>query len=168
MKMKEHKNYFSDCSGIGLLSGSEVINQSMKEKTKTIIGMTLFSVFIIGIIVGIYFLGIVGIFEILGVQYQSIWSLIIFVISIFILGLPVDLILGAMADLSVEKISGKITAFIIQFLFGFATNWIVIFTVDAFMSSINLSLGTKLVVPLILTFFESVFGDEKEKHEKAA
>ncbi|WP_226376884.1 YrvL family regulatory protein [Oceanobacillus halotolerans] len=121
-----------------------------------------------GIIIGVYFLGIAGIFEILGVQYQSIWSLIIFVISIFILGLPVDLVLGAMADLSAEKISGKITAFVVQFLFGFVTNWIVIFTVDAFMSSINLSPGAKLFISLILTFFESVFGDKKDEHKKAA
>ena len=139
----------------------------MTQKIKTIIGMTLFSVFILGIIMGIYFLGIAGIFEILGVQYQSIWSLIIFVISIFILGLPIDLVLGAMANLSVEKISGKITAFVIQFLFGFVTNLIVIFTVDALMSSINLSSGAKLIISLILTFFESVFGDKKDEHEEA-
>ncbi|MFD1361567.1 YrvL family regulatory protein [Lentibacillus salinarum] len=75
----------------------------MKEKIKNIIGMTLFAIYIMGILIGIYFLGIAGVFEILGVQYQSIWSLIIFVISIFILGLPVDLVLGAMADLSVKK-----------------------------------------------------------------
>ncbi|HLS08420.1 YrvL family regulatory protein [Lentibacillus sp.] len=64
----------------------------MKEKIKNIIGMTLFAVCFLGIIIGIYFLGIAGIFEILGIQYQSIWSLIIFVIIIFILGLPVDLV----------------------------------------------------------------------------
>jgi len=140
----------------------------MKEKIKNIIGMALFIVFIMGIILGIYFLGMAGIFEILGVQYQSIWSLIIFVIGIFILGLPVDLVLGATADLSVEKVSGKITAFVIQFLFGFVTNWIVIFIVDAFMSSINLSPGAKLIVPLILTFFELIFSDKNGEHEKVA
>jgi len=140
----------------------------MKEKIKNIIGMALFIVFIMGIILGIYFLGMAGIFEILGVQYQSIWSLIIFVIGIFILGLPVDLILGAMANLSVEKVSGKITAFVIQFLFGFVTNWIVIFIVDAFMSSINLSPGAQLIVPLILTFFELIFSDKNGEHEKVA
>jgi hypothetical protein len=34
-----------------------------------------------------------------------------------------------MADLSVEKIRGKLTAFVIRFLFGFVTNWGVIFIV---------------------------------------
>lgn len=138
----------------------------MKEKVKTIAGMTLFAVFIMGVIIGIYLFGIAGIFEILGVQYQSIWTLMIFVTSIFILGLPVDLVLGAMADSFVEKISGTITAFVIQFLFGFMTNWIVIFIVDALMSSVNLSPGTKLIISLILTIFELVFSDKKDKHEK--
>lgn len=138
----------------------------MNEKIKDIIGMTLFGLFIIGILLGIYLLGIAGLFEILGVQYESNWSLVIFVISIFFLGLPVDVIMGAMADLSVEKISGKITAFFIQFLFGFITNWIVVFTVNAFMNSIDLSLSALLVLPLIITVFELVFGDEKEKREK--
>ncbi|GAA0441814.1 hypothetical protein GCM10008983_18620 [Lentibacillus halophilus] len=140
----------------------------MKENIKNIIGMTLFVIFIMGIFIAIYFFGIAGIFELIGVQYQSIWSLIIFVISIFILGLPVDLVLGSMAELTVEKIRGKITAFVIQFLFGFVTNWVVIFIVDVFMSGINLSPGAKLVSSLILTIFESVFGNEKNKHRKEA
>lgn len=134
----------------------------MKEKVKTIMGTTLFAVFILGFLIGIYFFGIAGIFGLLGVQYQSIWSLILFVIGIFILGLPVDLILGAMADLLVEKISGKITASIIRFLFGFVTNWLVITIVDAFMSSIDLSLETTLILSLIISLFESVFGDKKK------
>ena len=140
----------------------------MNEKVKDIIGMTLFAVFIIGILVGIYFLGIVGIFKILGVQYQSIWSLIIFVISVFILGLPVDLILGAIADLSVEKMKGKIIVFIVQFLFGLATNLIVIFTVDIFMESINLSLGAILAISLILTFLEWMFADKKDIQKESS
>lgn len=140
----------------------------MNEKVKDIIGMTLFAVFIIGVLVGVYFLGIVGIFEVLGVEYQSIWSLIIFVISIFILGLPVDLVLGAMADLSVEKMQGKALVFIIQFLFGLTTNLIVIFTVDVFMGSITLSLGAILAISLILTFLEWMFADKKDNQKESS
>jgi len=135
----------------------------MKGKLKNILGMTLFIVFIMTMIMGIYFFGIAGIFQTLGVQYESIWSLTIFVISIFILGLPVDLVSGAMAELFVEKGSGTLNAFVIRFLFGFMTNWVVIFTVDAFMSSINLSPGAKLIIPLILTIFESVLGNKKDE-----
>lgn len=138
----------------------------MNEKTKDIIGMTLFSLFIIGVLLGIYFLGIVGLFEIIGVEYQSIWSLALFVISIFFLGLPVDLIMGALADLTAEKVSGKIMPFMIQFMFGFITNWIVIYTVNMFMNSIDFSVLALLIVPAVITLFELAFGDDKEKREK--
>lgn len=138
----------------------------MKDKIKTIIGMILFVVIIIGLLIGIYLFGIVGIFAVLGVQYQSNWSLFIFVISVFILGLLVDLVFGAMADLLVDNISGKKIAFIIRFLFGFATNWIVIFTVDTFMSSISLSSGTKLIISMLLTTFESALSNDEKNSLK--
>jgi len=54
----------------------------MNDKIKDTIGITLFGLFIVGVLLGIYLLAIAGLFEILGVQYQSNWSLIIFVISI--------------------------------------------------------------------------------------
>lgn len=140
----------------------------MNDKIKDTIGITLFGLFIVGILLGIYLLVVSGLFEILGVQYQSNWSLIIFVISIFLLGFPVDLIMGAISDLSTEKIAGKVTTSLIQFLFGFVTNWIVIFIVNAFMKSIDLSLLAILVLPFIITLFELVFGGEKEKRKKVA
>ncbi|MEN1968533.1 YrvL family regulatory protein [Lentibacillus sp. N15] len=138
----------------------------MKGNIKTIISMTVFAVIIIGLLLGVYLFGIAGIFEVLGVQYKSNWSLLIFVIGFFILGLLVDLVLGAMADISAKKVSGKITAFVIRFIFGFVTNLIVIFTVDEFMSSISLSPGTKLVISLILTIFESALGSDYKNDRK--
>ncbi|UOQ83537.1 YrvL family regulatory protein [Gracilibacillus salinarum] len=140
----------------------------MNEKTKNIIGITIFSICIMGILMGVYFLVITGLFEIFNVQYSSIWSLLLFVISICILGLPVDLIFGAMADISVEKMRGKVPAFVIQFIFGFVTNLLVISIVDAFMSGINLSPGAKFVIIIILTLIESVFEDGKNKDKEAA
>lgn len=134
----------------------------MKEKTKNIIGMTLFVIFIVGILMAIFFFGITGIFVLLGVQYQSVWSLIIFVISVFVLGFVVDLFMGVIAKLTVEKLSGRITSLVIEFLFGFATNWVVIMTVDTFMNSLTLSLGTKLILSLVLTFAELLFQDKKK------
>lgn len=41
----------------------------MNEKVKDIIGMTLFGLFIIEILLGLYFLGIVGLFEKKGLDF---------------------------------------------------------------------------------------------------
>ncbi|MDQ7862058.1 YrvL family regulatory protein [Peribacillus frigoritolerans] len=52
-----------------------------------------------------------GFFELLGVQYESIWSLIVFVVSFFILGIIVELFSKAIFKLSVRIITGKIKIF---------------------------------------------------------
>ncbi|RYG71960.1 hypothetical protein EU245_12105 [Lentibacillus lipolyticus] len=137
----------------------------MNEKVKDKIGMALFAVFIIGVLVGIYFLGIVGVFEILGVQYESIWSLIIFAVSFFILGFVIDLFFGTMGKLSAENVTGSINKFVIQFLFSFVTNWITILSVDAFMESVTLTLKTKLIVAILIALLETVFSDKEETNK---
>lgn len=140
----------------------------MNEKAKNIVGMTLFSLFIIGVLLSIYFLGLVGLFEIIGVEYQSLWSLVFFVISIFFLSIPLDLIMGALADLTAEKLSGKIKPFMTQFIFGFMTNWIIIYTVNVFMDRINFSTLALLIVPVVITLFELILGDDKNKFKNTA
>lgn len=47
-------------------------NMNLKEKTATVIGITFFIVLVAGFVLGIYFFGFAGAFELLGVQYQSI------------------------------------------------------------------------------------------------
>lgn len=143
-------------------------NMNLKEKTATVIGITFFIALMSGFVLGIYFFGFAGAFELLGVQYQSIWSLVIFVVSFFILGFLVDLPFDAMAKLSIEKLTGKAASFFVQMLFGFVSNWIVLVTVDVFVGSIALSLETKLIVSLLLAVLESVFDNKKEKNEKVA
>lgn len=140
-------------------------NKNLKEKTTTIIGFTLFIVLVIGFVLGIFFFGFAGVFTLLGVHYESIWSLLIFVVSFFILGIIVDLFFDAMAKLTVENITENVNAFLIQLLFGFASNWLVLFIVDALMESITLSLKTKLIVALLLGVLEPVFDNQKSVSE---
>ncbi|MFO1445085.1 hypothetical protein KDN24_18165 [Bacillus sp. Bva_UNVM-123] len=138
-------------------------NMNMKDKIATVIGITLLMVLVIGFIFGIYLFGFAGIFKLLGVHYQSNWSLAIFVASFYILGLLVDLIFDAFAKLTVEKVKGNVNAFFIQLLFGFASNWLVLFTVDAFMESVTLILETKFIIALLLAVLEPIFDNKKEK-----
>ncbi|GGB40453.1 hypothetical protein GCM10011409_17460 [Lentibacillus populi] len=60
-------------------------DMNMKQKIGTVVGVTLFIAVVSGFIIGIYLFGMAGIFELLGIQYTSVWSLIIFVVSFFIL-----------------------------------------------------------------------------------
>ncbi|WP_010651561.1 YrvL family regulatory protein [Oceanobacillus massiliensis] len=64
-------------------NGDSFREKNLKQKIGTVVGVTLFIAVVLGFIIGIYLLGMAGIFELLGIQYTSVWSLIIFVVSFF-------------------------------------------------------------------------------------
>lgn len=138
----------------------------MNEKVKDIIGVTIFAIFIFGFIIGIYFLGFVGVSKFLGVEYDSLWSLAIFVISVFVIGFFVEIIFDALTVLAVEKVSDYLTAFIIQFLFLFVSEWIVLAAVEAVMESVTLSEKTILILAAILALLGTIFDNKKKKLEE--
>jgi hypothetical protein len=104
----------------------------------------------------------VGVFKLLGIHYQSNLALVIFVASFFMLGILADLFFDALAKLAVERVRGIVKAFFIQLLIGFASNWLVLLTVDTFMESITFSLKTKLIVALLLAVLEPIFDNKKK------
>ena len=99
----------------------------------------------------------------LGVQYDSIWSLVVFVVSFFILGVFVELFTKAIFKLYVRNITGKIKLFFIRISFECTSNWLVLFTVDEFMKSITLSLKTEIIFALLLAVLEVAFDDDEDK-----
>lgn len=135
----------------------------LNEKMKDIIGITIFAVFIFAFIIGVYFLGFVGIFKFIGVEYDSLWSLAIFVISVFVMGFFVEIIFDALTVIAVEKVDDYFTAFIIQFLFLFISEWIVLTTVGAVMRSVTLSEKTILILAVIMALLGTLFDNKKTK-----
>ena len=130
--------------------------------------IALLIILVVGFVLVLYFFGMVGIFELLGVQYNSIWSLVVFVVNIFILGVIVELFTKAIFKLSVQNIAGKIKVFFIRISFESTSNWLVLFTVDEFMSSITLSLKMEVIIALLLAVLETAFDDDKEKLTRGA
>ncbi|MBT2606539.1 hypothetical protein J7E55_26625 [Bacillus sp. ISL-53] len=137
-------------------------DMNIKEKMATVTGLAFLIILVVGFVLGLYFFGLAGVFELLGVQYESIWSLIVFVVSFFILGIIVELFSKAIFKLSVQNITGKIKVFFIRISFEGTSNWLVLFAVDEFMKSITLSLKTEIIIALLLAIIEIVFDDDKE------
>ncbi|MFS0762303.1 YrvL family regulatory protein [Peribacillus phoenicis] len=137
-------------------------DMNIKEKMATVAGLAFLIIMVVGFVMGLYFFGLAGIFELLGVRYESIWSLVIFVVSFFILGIIVELFSKAIFKLSVRNITGKIKVFFIRIGFEGTSNWLVLFAVDEFMKSITLSLKTEIIIALLLAIIEIVFDDDKE------
>lgn len=116
----------------------------------------------IGFIFGLYFFGLAGVFKVLGVQYESIWSLVIFVIIFFIIGIIFEVFFKVIFKLYVRNITGRTKVFFIRIIFESTSNWLVLFTVDELLSTITLSLKTEIIIALFLAVFEVVFDDEKD------
>lgn len=138
-------------------------NMNLKGKIATVIGIALLIVLVIGFVFGLYFFGLAGVFKLLGVQYESTWSLVVFVVGVFILGIIVELFSKLIFMLLTRNIIGKIQLILTRFFIEAASNWLVLFTVDEFMDSITLSLQTELIIGLLLAVAEIVFDDDKEK-----
>lgn len=139
-------------------------NMNIKEKMATILGIALLIILAVGFVFGLFFFGLAGIFELLGVRYESIWSLVVFVINFIILGIIVELFSKVIFKLSVRNITGKRKVILIRAIIEGTSNWLVLFTVDELMTSIALSLKTEIIIALLLTVIEIVFdGDDDDK-----
>lgn len=135
---------------------------NLKDKTATVAGITLLIILVLGFVLGLYFFGLAGIFKLLGVQYKSIWSLVVFVVSFFILGIIVELFSKTIFKLSVRNITREIWVFFIRISFEVTTNWLVLFTVDEFMHSITLSWKTEIIIALLIALIEIAFDNDKD------
>ncbi|QGH36281.1 hypothetical protein GI584_20525 [Gracilibacillus salitolerans] len=137
-------------------------DMNKKEKIITVFAIALLIFLVVGFIIGVFFFGLAGLFELLGVQYHSIWSLLGFVVSFFVLGVIVELFFKAFFKLTVRNMTGKIKIGFIRFSFEFLSNWLVLFTVDELMRSITLSLKAEIIVALLLAVLEIVFDSDKD------
>ncbi|GGP16063.1 YrvL family regulatory protein [Oceanobacillus neutriphilus] len=140
-------------------------DKNVKEKIAIIIGITLLIIFAMGFVFGLYFFGLAGIFKLLGVQYDSIWSLLLFVIIMFIVSGIFEIFAKLIFMLSVRNITEKTTVLIVRIMIEFTLNWLVLFTVDEFMSSITLSAKTEIIIALLITVIEIVFDDDKDEDD---
>lgn len=134
-----------------------------KEKVTTILGIVLLVLFVIAFIFGMYFFGMAGVFKILGVQYESVWSLVLFVVGILLIGIVIELFTKVFFYLSVRKITEKYLRVIIRLLFEGGSNWLVLFTVDEIMRSVEIPIQTEMIIALFLAVFEILFDDDEKR-----
>nr|WP_106782880.1 YrvL family regulatory protein [Lysinibacillus timonensis] len=151
--MTEHKN-------------SSFRDMNIKEKIITILGIALLLILVSCFVLGLYFFGIVGVFELLGVEYNSIWSVVVFVVSFFILGVIVELFTKAILKLCIQKGTGKTEMFIFRIIFEGASNWLVLFIVDSLMTDISLITKTEIIIALIVALIEVTFDRDNAKVTK--
>ncbi|MDX8047115.1 YrvL family regulatory protein [Gracilibacillus sp. S3-1-1] len=133
------------------------------SKTDKIIIAVLVTI-VLSAVIAVYFFGMAGIFNLLGVQYHSVGSLVLFVILFFVIGIVVELFSNVFSRIVAKQFTGKGHKLVVRLLIEIAANWLVLYITDEIVSGVNLSPEVKVIVAVILGIVEVVLvSDEKKK-----
>jgi Regulatory protein YrvL len=138
---------------VNTLSSEE---KPFKEET---IGTKIFIVSVISLIIclaigfvfGVYYFGILGVFNLLGVHYDSFFSLFLFVIFYFLLSLVGEIVIKVLFSvLTMNHLSTNFAIFLINIL----VIWSIISFLNYSMDSIEINIGTQLIASTIIAIAE--------------
>ncbi|WP_156319859.1 YrvL family regulatory protein [Bacillus sp. FJAT-18017] len=133
--------------------------ESFGTKVVIIIAIAVLIMGAVGFAFGVYYFGLLGIFNLVGVQYDSLFSFFLFVVLFFLLGIPGELVVKVfevlLSFLSADNISTR-------FLINGLVNWSILSLADFFMDSIYISQPTLLGIACIIAIIETVL-DKDEK-----
>ncbi|MED4851555.1 YrvL family regulatory protein [Caldifermentibacillus hisashii] len=135
------------------------------EKILVIVSLILLVVLALSFIIGIIFFGFAGLFHIFGVHYESIQSLIHFVVVYFIVALILDFLSILLFGLLSTYITNKFKLFVTRMILDCLFSWIALHTVDDVMESIAIPLMTEIVVVIVFFIIEEAFENKKDKKE---
>ncbi|WP_411955281.1 YrvL family regulatory protein [Alkalibacillus sp. S2W] len=130
------------------------------------VGMGLFVIIILSSVIGVYFLTMAGTFELLGVQYHSVWGLIGFVAGYFLIGFIFDLFFNPLAAiLSASTDSRSFSSFITIGLDIFS-NILSLSVMNLVMSSVALTEVALLTLAVAIALIEFLL--DKDRHAKSS
>ncbi|WP_425541837.1 YrvL family regulatory protein [Bacillus carboniphilus] len=142
--------------------------RDIKLFTKVIVitAIIFLVIFSVSLVLGIFYFGFAGIFSLLGVKYDSFYSLLIFVLSYFLAGFVTDIFSDVFVRLSTHFISGKLKLFFTRMIIYCTFSLLLLFTIDEFMSSITIPFSIKILIALFLFTIEIAFDDKNTKRNK--
>ena len=144
---------------------SENEKSSFKELTGAKKMLVLFLVIAsISILFGGFFLVVAGFFGVFGVQYDSVSSLLLFVLCYVVMWLIMDLFSMIVVGLASLPCLGKYALFFVRISIERLCAWLAIFMVDELFDSIAIPWWTELIAVLLLLMTEwAVKNKEEEK-----
>ena len=132
-------------------------NESLRTKIAIVATVSLMLMGAIGLVTVVFYFGIVGLFNLLGVEYDSLLSLVWFTIYFTLLSVFGDIVIKMFIVLTnhSNKWSDNYKKYSIV-IYSFFVNWGIVSLLNQLMSSINISL-----IMAILDFF--IFKDNEKK-----
>ena len=137
-----------------------------KEKIITALILTFFiGAAVIGVF-SLFFFTLGGLFVVLGVTFESYWSLLLFFVLLFAIGFFTELFFNGFTRFAFDFVNNKWEAMIVQGLISFSDSLICLFIVDWIVSTVSLTIQAKLIVALFLMFVELVIDKKWRKVEE--
>lgn len=147
--------------------GKSFKEEPLHIKIFIIFVIILLIAFIVGFIFAIYYFGILGLFQILNVEYDSLFSFFLFVFFYFLLSFVGDFVAKVFEvllsfPLKINK-RGKILIF---FLSHFLITWTIIAFLNMVMSSITIPFTTQIILSLFIALIESTVANRPKKKKE--
>ena len=140
-------------------------NKSLRTKIAIVATVSLMLMGAIGLVTVVFYFGIVGLFNLLGVEYDSLLSLVWFTIYFTLLSVFGDIVIKMFIVLTnhSNKWSDNYKKYSIV-IYSFFVNWGIVSLLNQLMSSINIHLLTQIIFSLIMAILDFfIFKDNEKK-----
>ncbi|HLR02893.1 MAG TPA: YrvL family regulatory protein [Virgibacillus sp.] len=135
---------------------------NLSTRIIVVIALSLIVLVAVTMLFGGFLLGFNGLFILFGVQYDSFWSLVLYVLSVFVIGSIVDLFAKAIVTITTQQMIGRYQKFITRMVIHTSFTWLMLYSIDEYMTTITVPLLTEIVAALLLFFLDYFFDDEKK------
>lgn len=135
-------------------------DESVGIKIVVVIAISLLIIVALTFLFSVYYFGILGVFKLLGVSYDSSLSLLLFVLFFFLFSFIGDVIIKVFHHLF-SVINRK--SFTTMLLIHFLVTWSIISLLTFLMSSIQMSTVTQIVIAFIIAMIEVVLDKDDKK-----
>ncbi|PKG23897.1 YrvL family regulatory protein [Niallia nealsonii] len=141
--------------------------EPLKEKI-IIIAIIAFAVSVILLmIIGLYYFGLLGLFHLLNVHYDSLKSLFLFVLVFLLISVIGDIIIKVLRIFIHAIIPSNWLQLFLSFLLIFSIIWTCFSIADNWMDSVQLGSSVQLITTLIFSLVELAFdGPKKDGSEE--
>ncbi|MGP7817709.1 YrvL family regulatory protein [Niallia sp. 01092] len=140
-------------------------NETLKSKIFIISIITFLILFALAFVFATYYFGLLGFFKLLHVQYDSFYTLFLFVLFYLLLGIIGEIIFKLLNTLIHALIPTAFMQFFTEFLLNYFVNWAIIFLLDSWMDSIQIGEYTQILAAALISLIELVVEKSGKKNE---
>ncbi|MCP3030991.1 regulatory YrvL family protein [Halobacillus sp. A1] len=142
----------------------------LETKTKVVVISSLSFIILLGIalVLGVLFLGMVGLFQVLGVTYESNRSLILFGVLVFVIGAFFELLSKLLISLSLRYQFIRSQRVRVKIAVDLLVTWTAVYIVDEIVASVSMHFWSQWIFALLLVALDYAFDDRKLKQKKLA